>query len=341
MKFELPVASRQRLDELLEYLGDRAEDFKKCFDVESEWCWKYADLVLRGIMPRTLSYAEEHHVVPVSFYGKRRNKAIDLYNVTTLTFQEHLYSHFCLAKCSIGNMKGKMSCAFDYMYNIGMHTDKMPSEAEVLDYISSQDLHAIKMEIPVIKQVTEDGRHHKWEVPLDEYNKEIYNSRRDKKSSTNKALYRRTKSKRKRYNKKYYAEHKVEILAKNKEYYAANKEHINAQNRQYHADHRDELNQNSRDYYAEHADHLREYAREYGAEHREERRIKEQQRRSANRQEYNANARQRYKDNADTIKARQQAFAAAKKAAGYRYRKDPITGKHRWVFVGITEQDAA
>ena len=68
MKFELPVASRQRLDELLEYLGERAEDFKKCFDVESEWCWKYADLVLRGVNARVLDYGERHHVIPFTYY---------------------------------------------------------------------------------------------------------------------------------------------------------------------------------------------------------------------------------------------------------------------------------
>lgn len=43
MDFAVPIASKQRLDELLTYLGDRAIDFKKCFDIESEWCLKYAD----------------------------------------------------------------------------------------------------------------------------------------------------------------------------------------------------------------------------------------------------------------------------------------------------------
>lgn len=42
MSFEIPTADRTRLDQLLEVLGDRADDFKKCFDIESEWCWKYA-----------------------------------------------------------------------------------------------------------------------------------------------------------------------------------------------------------------------------------------------------------------------------------------------------------
>lgn len=38
MDFVLPTASKERLEELLVYLGNRAEDFKKCFDIESEWC---------------------------------------------------------------------------------------------------------------------------------------------------------------------------------------------------------------------------------------------------------------------------------------------------------------
>lgn len=83
MTFTLPEARRERMDQLLEYLrdtslyseyyiGNRAEDFKKCFDIESEWCWKYADSVLRGLEKRELEYAEGHHIVPASFYGKRR-----------------------------------------------------------------------------------------------------------------------------------------------------------------------------------------------------------------------------------------------------------------------------
>ena len=88
MKFKMPTASRKRLEKLLEYLGDRAKDFKKCFDIESKWCWKYADLVLRGMKRRRLKYAEGHHIVPASFYGKR-NRAVSNANLTILSFSEH------------------------------------------------------------------------------------------------------------------------------------------------------------------------------------------------------------------------------------------------------------
>lgn len=311
MNFTLPEARRERMEQLLEYLGSRSEDFKKCFDTESEWCWKYADLMLRGLDVREMEYAEKHHIVPASFYGKRRCKSTDHHNETTLTFQEHLYAHFCLAFCSIGIMKGKMSCAFHYMFNIGPKKTKLFKEDDMLAYISSKDLERIKLEIPDIKRVTEDGRHHRWEVSDYEYNKEIYNARRDKKSETNKALYRRTKAKRKKYNKKYYKENKDTISLNNKSYYDEHKEQINARSRKNHAKNREENNRKSREYYAANEDRLREYARDYSATHREERRLK-----AIN-------------------------YRAAKKAAGYCVQRDPVTGKAKWVFVGLPVQEVA
>ena len=135
MNFTLPEARRKRMEQLLEYLGERAEDFKKCFDIESEWCWKYADLVLRGMEKRELGYAEGHHIVPVSFYGKRGCIKVDDRNLTVLTYGEHLWSHYCLVWCATGKMRGKMVRAFLVMYRIGRSRSSslMPSEAELLD----------------------------------------------------------------------------------------------------------------------------------------------------------------------------------------------------------------
>ena len=48
-----------------------------------------------------------------------------------------------------------------------------------------------------------------------------------------------------------------------------------------------------------------------------------------------------YQVNYEKIRKQQKRGYDDKVAAGYRYRKDPVTGKHKWVFVGLPEQEVA
>lgn len=89
-----------------------------------------------------------------------------------------------------------------------------------------------------------------------------------------------------------------------KDYYQANKERILNGGKEYSEANKDKINACRRKRWEANKDKL-------NAEQRK--------RRDAHREEFNAKCKNKYD---------------AKKAAGYRYRKDPETGKHRWVFVG-------
>ena len=171
MKIKLPVASRQRLDELLEYLGDRAEDFKKCFDIESEWCWKYADLMLRGLLPRNFDYAERHHIIPFAYYKEhgatchRWHISVCTNNVSVLSFGEHVYAHYCLAQCSMGVMIDKSAHAFWKMYRAKTRGKKnvLPEEKVFVESIPQVEAERIRGLIAEVANVENSGRKHKWE----------------------------------------------------------------------------------------------------------------------------------------------------------------------------------
>lgn len=115
MKTLLPTASRERLEELLAYLGDRAGDFMKCVDIESPWCWEYANHVLSGInKPRTPDM-EEHHIIPACFYG-RRDASATRGNTTTVTHVGHMYAHYCITMCSRDNIHDSMARTFKSLH---------------------------------------------------------------------------------------------------------------------------------------------------------------------------------------------------------------------------------
>lgn len=48
-----------------------------------------------------------------------------------------------------------------------------------------------------------------------------------------------------------------------------------------------------------------------------------------------------YVANKEKISDQRKTYREAKKAAGYRYYKDPLTGKQGWVFVGLPVQEVA
>ena len=313
MNFTLPTASRKRLDELLTYLaqpcenypGNRAEDFKAAVDIESEWAWKYADLMMRGLESRPLPYAERHHMVPFSWYkmngfeGKRDGNHVCENNMSTLKYDEHLFAHFCLAKCSHGQFKGKMACAFCQMYNVTVSTDKLPEESDVLEYISRTDFMKIMMNMPHVAGVDASGRKHIWEVGLNEYYRQYYEMRKDHYREQSKnwflANYERAKLQRKRY----YEQHKSEILKRAHEHYMDTIE----EQREWHRQHYQLNKDKHQAYRLEHRDERLAYMKEYNTVYR-----------AKNRDKLLAQGREHYLANKDEINAKRRELNKAKSA---------------------------
>lgn len=323
MKFEMPKADRARLEQLLEYLvdtsryseyydGNRAEDFKKCFDIESEWCWKYADLMLRGLEERSMEYGERHHVVPYSFYKTKGSKvsprasAVFTGNMTVLSFSEHMFAHYCAAMCALWDMRGNMAYAFNLMYS-KQRKKSLCSESDVLSYIESVDVDRIRLSMPTSQIVESDGRVHCWEDPVlavkqQKRSSYVKNIDRNRESGRERARRRRAsrtdedKQAQSEYQKEYREEHKPELS----EY-----------NRQYSATHQEQCKENMERFLLKHPGYYAEHGKKYHEAHREE-------------------------QNAKTREYRKQKIAQ-----GYRYMRDKETGKRRWVFVGLPEQEVA
>lgn len=188
MKFELPVASRQRLDELLEYLGDRADDFKKCFDIESEWCWMYSDLVLRFLVNRKLKYAEGHHIVPYCYYKTagytcmRSTNPVSLGNLVKLTWKEHCFAHYLGALCARQQFKNGLCIAFWAFYKKLLSSKHdLPAFDDVLNYINEHGVDDIKSNIESYNRLETEGRTHFCDDPIqarkDVYYKDLDQSR--------------------------------------------------------------------------------------------------------------------------------------------------------------------
>ena len=295
MKFELPIASRQRLDELLEYLGNRAEDFKKCFDIDSEWCWKYADLVLRGVDDtRDFIYRERHHVVPASYYGKR-NQSIYAGNFIALQYGEHLYAHYCTAQCGRGKMKGKMANAFFLMYKAGKKAKRpiFPNDEEILNSITKLELSRICSMIPRVAQVESDGRVHYWDDP------KLANKQSNKK-------YRDTHApERAEYNKQYNAEHKEERAAYAHERWFENRDENIEKQCEYRKNNPEKVKASRARWIANNPEKDKEVHRNWA------------------------------KNNPDKVKNMRKSQYDRKINAGFRYRKDRTTGKYKWIFVGV------
>lgn len=389
MNFTLPEARRERMDQLLEYLGDtsryseyydgnRAEDFKKCFDIESEWCWKYADLMLRGMEKRELIYGAEHHIVPRAYYKiiglnlHQRHHALSASNITTLSYGEHLYAHYCLALCSIGEMTPKMRISFHSMYNMrnrGPHKVTV-SDTELIECISNEDFEKIRLSIPRIAKVENEGRTHRWEDP-EKYKKEYNEINKEKIRETHRIYREKHKEELSLKRKKYCEEHPELIKQQRKESYARNRESNLAKakkyrnehlewkkeyDKKYREEHLDERRTKDHEYYLVNGEKIRErqrerYANYTDADKERERgyRIKRKDKKAAYDKEYVQRNYERIRErgkeyrmrNRDAIRKLKKAYVERKHAAGYRRRKDPVTGKQHWVFVGLPAQEVA
>lgn len=357
MKFKMSTASRKRLEELLTFLGDRAEDFKKCFDVESEWCWKYAAIVLRGVNDkRKFPYREGHHIVPASFYGKR-NKSVNEGNLISLPYGEHLFAHYCAAQCGIGKNAGKMASAFCTMYRIGMAGKRpmLPSEAELIAAIPEMEVRRIQGMDPRWSKLELECRTHRSDDPATYYREWVENNKEHVKT----------------YKKNYYEEHKEElsdqwkeaypekrdkILKQHKEAYRKDPEKILKRNKKWRDAHPEKIREYKKTYYANNKDKIAERKLKYRLENpekvkaikhacymrrRDDVLVRNKVWRDAHPEKMREYKTKWAKNNLDKKRDSARAYCAKKRAAGYRYRKDKITGKSGWVFVGLPETPGA
>lgn len=341
MDFVLPTASKERLEELLVYLGDRADDFKKCFDIDSEWCWKYADLMLRGLQTRSLEYGEQHHIVPFCWYKVNGCKANRLsmevcdHNVTILMFSEHILAHYCAAMCGINEMRDKNAVAFWHMYNVKQrNTHTLPDLDELYDVISTADAIRVRSMIDKIARLDAEGRTHRWEDPKQAY--------KDYRAAYKEAIKLRVQ--------RHYAEHKDEILAYQKDYYMNNSDKVKARNKTYRANNSDKVAAYQHDHYIQNKADKQEYDKEYRRKNNKRIKARSAKYRKENAPKIAEKKHTYYVENKPMIaeKAKQHRIETREEtsrkkkeiynqkiADGYRYRKDPNTGKHTWLYVGL------
>jgi flagellar biosynthesis GTPase FlhF len=362
-KFVTPKASKKSLEKLLEYLGDRAGDFRKCFDTGSKWCLKYADLVLRGLEDRKLEYAERHHIVPRCFYGCRRDaKKGCAGNMTKLSYSEHVYAHYCAAQCSLETIKNGMVVAFCRMYADGtknkIHT--IPEECEFLEVLSEHEYKHIRAMHDRVAAVDAEGRTHWFDDPV-AHKKELQLRYRDIGNTKRRARYAANKEEELERRHQYYAENKETISQKSherysnnreercrkaKEYRCTNHETVRTREKKYASTHKKERAASNKKWREENKERNAANQKRWREENKEHVAKKNQEWVENNREKSNQIKRKWAKKNKKKVKETQRQYRERNKeklkkkyddkvAAGYRYRFDPVAGKNRWVFVGI------
>lgn len=113
-------------------------------------------------------------------------------------------------------------------------------------------------------------------------------------------------------------QHLIDTLVRRTRYEVI-KEEIHAKNAKYYASNREELCQKEKDRRINNPEVYKTRDKSKYEKNREKRLAQEAAKYATNRKE---------------MIAKQKARDQAKKDAGYRYRKDPADGKHRWMFVG-------
>lgn len=350
MSFEIPTADRARMEQLLEYLGDtsryseyyegnRAEDFKKCFDIESKWCWKYADLVLRGMKRRELEYAEGHHAVPNAFYCfNRHTKKLDVGNLSKLSYGEHLYCHYCLTMCSMGIIAEKMKYAFLRMYSY--KTKVSENKIDISSLIPEIEYTRIRGMMDAVKGVGDEGRAHYYDDVI-AARKDYYAVNRNKILVRTKTHYVENRDVVIEKRHSYYTENREEISIKGKQYREQNKDKIYEYQKEYRKNNGDLIKERSHSYYEENKEIICAKAKKYREKNKEAISNQRKQYRAENKKKISESKKAYRKANREILLIKENAYREAKKAAGYRYRTDPVTGKHGWVFVGLPEQEVA
>ena len=342
MKFELPKASRERMDELLSYLeqpceyynGNRADDFKECFDINSEWCWKYADIMLRGMKTRKLDYGERHHIVPFAWFRRKGYKEGSRYarkcatnNMTVLTYGEHLVAHYCAVQCAVDNMIGSMADAFCTMFNVkgkGRHI-VLPGEDELIASIPNLEYNRIRSMRTIVCEVEKSGRPHHWEVSPTEYTRAWREANLERIRQQEKKYAETHKEERKLSKKRHYKENKSVVIAKQKEYYEANKPVIRERRKKHYAANKDELLAAHRKYYAENRETLCKQKHEYHQRNKSVISIKQKEYRNNHKEKLQAYQEEYRKNNKSKISAKNKAWYEANKEI--KLAKDKIYRK--------------
>lgn len=345
MKFEMPKADRARLEQLLEYLGDtsryseyydgnRAEDFKKCFDIESEWCWKYADLVLKCLNRKKgdLEYGECHHIVPRAFYGKRKDDVtICKGNIVTFTFSEHVFAHFCLATCALECFSMSMAVAFSMMYGYRGKISKMvmPEETVLIEGLPEMEVRRIRSMNPNGSRIDEEGRTHYFDDPIMAT------------KEANAYRYERLRPVIREQQREKYAANREDICKQRRDDYAENKNGVRDKaiknSNKYRQENPVKVAACKHSYYEANKDYIKKRTREWEQANPERARENKHKWRINNREKANSRSKQWKMDNREQYLANEKSWRERKIAAGYRIRLDPITGKRHWMFVGIPE----
>lgn len=120
-------------------------------------------------------------------------------------------------------------------------------------------------------------------------------------------------------------------------YREANKERIYSRMKKYREKNKDILLKQVKEYANEHRDQRKAVHKKWLAENKEDQRIKMAKYRSEHRAELAEKQRNYYESNKDIAQAAARRWKEEKKAAGYRFLKDPVDGKRKWIFVGNWE----
>ena len=302
MIFDIPIASKESVLGVKKFIQERWTDITQCFDVTSEWFAKYCNLVERGLHSRDLQYGEEHHIVPYAWYklqgytGWRRAKAMNEHNVTVFTYGEHVYAHFCLAKCAIGEMIGKMAIAFTNLSGHPGNRIIIPEEQVLLNSITDIERERIHYADPRSAKVRAEGRTNRWV---------------DAKKQSNER------------SKKWAHEHRAQCTASAKRYRDTHPEYrkrCSIRSMEYNKEHPEAYKARHKKWRTINKPKLAKWAKEWQAN---------------NKDKVKATAK-RYRDNhLELHHARCKDWYETHKNAGYRLRKNKETGKREWVYVGI------
>jgi hypothetical protein len=133
------------------------------------------------------------------------------------------------------------------------------------------------------------------------------------------------------YGKQYRNDNRDTLLAKKREYSEAHKEEASVRRKEYYDSNRDKILEQQKEYREAHKEELTEYFKHHHIEHAEEHKQYKREYREKNKEKLSTKSKQLYEDNKDVYLKKSADYIAKRKAEGYSYRTDPMTGKKHWV----------
>lgn len=133
------------------------------------------------------------------------------------------------------------------------------------------------------------------------------------------------------YHKQYRKANHDKLLAKSREYSKAHKEEASVRRKEYYESNRDKILDQQKEYREAHKEERAEYYKRHHIEHAEEHKQYKKAYREKNKEKLSMQFKQRYEDNKDVFNKKNAEYIAKRKADGYSYRTDPMTGKKHWV----------